>query len=213
MTRIKICGITNMEDALFCAEAGADLLGFIFYPGSKRYITPEAAAPIVAALPATVTPVALMVNETSEAARRNAKCAGVKTLQLHGHEPSETLAALRDFTVIKGIHVDQSFDPASLGACNADAILLDTATPAYGGSGVSFDWSLAKAARPCVRQLFLAGGLTPENVGEAIAMVQPDVVDLCSGVEATPGKKDFTKVQAFIAAVRAADKIMQVTRV
>jgi phosphoribosylanthranilate isomerase len=211
MTRIKICGITNLEDALFCTEAGADMLGFIFYPGSKRYIAPEAAAPIIAALPANVTPVGLTVNETSESTHRKANVAGVRTVQLQGNESSTLCKELRDFTIIKCIHVDKFHDLSGISAYDVDAILLDTATPAYGGSGMTFDWTFAKTARPYVRQLFLAGGLNSENVADAITVVQPDAVDLCSGVELKPGKKDHEKVRSFIAAVRAADKTKQVS--
>jgi len=201
--RVKICGITRLEDALAAARLGADALGFNFWPGSKRFITPAAARAIVRALPPFVTPVGVFVDAGRDELLSAAAVSGVQVLQLHGDEPPE-LARSLPMPILKAIRVA---GPASLEAMDrwpsAAGFLLDAPAPGYGGSGQTFDWAVAAdAARRAT--VLLAGGLTPANVAEAIRAVRPFAVDVASGVEASPGVKDAALVAAFLAAARAA---------
>jgi len=201
--RIKICGITRLEDALLAARLGADALGFNFWPGSKRFIAPAAARAIVRALPPFVTTVGVFVDAGRDELLSAAAVSGVQVLQLHGDEPPE-LARSLPMPLLKAIRVS---GPASLDAIDrwpgAAGFLLDAAAPGYGGSGLTFDWSLAsEAARRAT--VLLAGGLTPDNVAGAIRAVRPFAVDVASGVESAPGLKDAERLAAFITAARAA---------
>lgn len=202
MVKVKICGITNPDDALFSIKAGADALGFNFYPRSPRYIEPSAAAKIVALLPEDVLRVGVFVNETVERIVEIAKIVGLNALQLHGDETPEFVAELRqrlDLVIIKALRVRPEFQPKDAASFAADAILLDAFSAAeYGGTGEIFDWTTAKEVRNIVKNLYLAGGLTPENVGTAIHSVGPDAVDACSSLEKTRGIKDHERVKAFI---------------
>jgi phosphoribosylanthranilate isomerase len=205
MVQIKICGITNLEDALACADAGADLLGFNFYCGSPRYITPEDTRRIVVQLPAAILTVGVFVN--AGAARdvaRLAEIAGVAAVQLHGNESPSYCRELSGRFVIKALSVGDGFDPQSAAEFEAYAVLLDSFDVRLrGGTGKTLDWSLARHTRKAVQKLFLAGGLGPENVAEAVASVQPYGVDACSGLESSLGRKDIARVRAFIKAIRA----------
>jgi phosphoribosylanthranilate isomerase len=210
MTLVKICGITNLVDALASAEAGADVLGFNFYQKSPRYVAPAAAARIGEQLPEQILRVGIFVNEASPARVADlARAAKVTAVQLHGDETAEYCRALRDeFMVIKAMRVGRDFSPAQAETFDADAVLLDAfSTDAYGGTGRTFDWSMASEVRALVPRLFLSGGLAPENVAEAIAQVGPYAVDACSHLESAPGQKDLERVRAFVAAVRRADRI------
>jgi phosphoribosylanthranilate isomerase len=193
---VKICGITRLEDALAAAGLGADRLGFNFWPRSRRYLAPEAAAPMVAALPAGVLPVGVFVNPTLEELQRAVRLSGIRAVQLHGDEPPEFCAAV-GLPVVKGIRVRDAHSLAALVAYEVSAFLLDSATPGYGGSGTGFDWALAAEAAASV-PVWLAGGLTPENVAAAVSKVHPLGVDVASGVESAPGVKDPQLVEAFI---------------
>jgi len=195
---IKICGITNLADALLAVELGADALGFIFYRQSKRYIAPALVADISRVLPPFVTKVGVFVNESEAGIKQALTACRLDVVQLHGDE-------LPDFCrkfpvkVIKAIRVR---DESSLGAAteyDVDAILLDTYTSSErGGTGMTFDWTLAKKATKLLKpRIILSGGLTPENVGEAIRQVQPYAVDVASGVESEPGRKDTEKLRRF----------------
>lgn len=200
---VKICGITNPRDAAVAVEAGADWLGFVFYPPSPRYIEPAAARLITDDLPDHVQAVGVFVNEPNEQLRRIAEAAGLDILQVHGDESPEQLAELAEWQVIKALALRGSADLSRLQAFAGLPLLLDTPTPDYGGSGQVGDWNLAaEAARR--HAVILAGGLTPDNVGAAIAAVRPAGVDVSSGVEASKGRKDHDKVRAFVAAARAA---------
>jgi phosphoribosylanthranilate isomerase len=195
--RVKICGITSIADALHAADCGADALGLNFYSKSPRYVTAEQAREIIGELPPFVTPVGLFVNHPAEEIRRIAEFCGLGTVQLHGDEGPEDcrLAPLR---VIKALRVRDESSLAGLDRYPADAVLLDAWSAArYGGTGHTFNWQLAaRAARKwCI---ILAGGLTPENVADAVRTVRPFAVDVSSGVESAPGKKDPRKVAAFI---------------
>ena len=201
MVRIKICGITNLADALLAAELGADALGFIFYPQSPRKVEPEMARAIIAQLPPFVAAVGVFVDEEAAMVRYLAARVGLEWVQLHGQESPEYCRGL-GCKVIKGFRIR---DEASLRLLAdyqgvAQALLLDTYKPGQaGGTGESFDWRLAREARKYGR-IILAGGLRPENVAQAIAAAQPDAVDAASGTEASPGKKDPVKLRAFFKA-------------
>jgi len=201
--KVKICGITNLEDALFATGCGADALGFIFYPKSPRSITPEKAAAIIAKLPPFITTVGVFVNEEQRRIREILEKTGLKALQLHGEEPPEACGIWTP--VIKSFRVSDFVDLKLLEQYrNASAFLLDTFSKTeYGGTGRIFNWDIAVEAKALGR-IILAGGLTPENIEEAVRRVRPYAVDVSSGVEAEKGKKDFIKVKEFIGKARAA---------
>ena len=202
MVRVKICGITNGEDACCAVEHGADALGFNFYPPSPRYILPEVAGEIVRRLPPFVTPVGVFVNEEREQIEAVVASAGLRAIQLHGDEPPEACLG-HSVPVIRAARVGDRFDPENLKAFPVDTFLLDTAKAGlYGGTGKTFDWGLAREAATCGR-IILSGGINPDNVAEAIRAVRPYAVDVNSGVEAEPGRKDPHKLAAFCRAVRS----------
>ncbi len=202
MVRIKICGITNLEDALLAAELGANALGFIFYAKSPRSVAPEAAREIIQQLPPFVVSVGVFVDAEAAAVQDLAARVGLDWVQLHGAETPEYCRSLGR-RVLKGVRIK---DEASLQDLQAyrgavQAFLLDTYKKGQtGGTGETFDWHLAKAAQP-YGPIVLAGGLTPANVARAIKMAQPQAVDVASGVEAAPGRKDPEKLRAFFKAV------------
>ena len=208
MTLVKICGVTNLEDALLCVGAGADMLGFNFYPRSPRYVAPEIARDIIARLPASVVTVGVFVNEESpRRVEELATLANVAAVQLHGDEPAAYCRALEGRLVIKALRVATDFAPESAASCGTRAVLLDAySRDLYGGTGDVFDWSAARRVRALVPQLFLAGGLGPHNVSAAVRAVAPYAVDACSLLERAPGLKDMERVRAFVAAVRQADE-------
>ncbi len=202
MSRVKICGITNLEDALVAVEAGAFALGFNFYARSSRYISPSEARSIIEQLPAKILSVGVFVNEESpEEVARICDEARIAAVQLHGDESPAYCHALDDRFVIKALRVHQGFAPESVLEYETDAILLDAFDEtARGGTGRTFDWEVARRVSRLVPALFLAGGLAPENVLEAIAAVRPFAVDACSRLESAPGKKDRALVRDFIRA-------------
>jgi len=206
-TRIKICGLTRLEDALRAADLGAAALGFNFYPPSPRYIEPAAARAIIRRLPPFVDAVGVFANET-DAGRviSLAREAGVTTVQVHG--PSfPALDELQEvFTLVVAVAVREGFKPEELRKIKSSAYLLDAYDPDRpGGTGRTFDWSVAREAKQ-YGSIILAGGLTPENVAGAVREVRPFAVDVASGVESAPGIKDPAKLQAFFAAVAEADR-------
>lgn len=204
MTLVKICGITNLSDALAAVEAGADILGFNFYEPSPRYISPEEARQIIGQLPDRVISVGVFVNETLPQIRTIANTAKITTLQLHGDESPAFCNELRDHNIIKAFRVGNNFDPQQTLEFEVKSIMLDTSHPELrGGTGIVFDWSIAVGVRDLGRELFLAGGLSPENVAGAIKTVTPFAVDACSSLEVQPGKKDPRRVAEFVAAVRS----------
>jgi phosphoribosylanthranilate isomerase len=204
MVKIKICGITNLEDALLAAELGADALGFIFYPKSPRYVAPETAQRIMAQLPPFVTSVGVFVDEEASQVRELAARAGLDWIQVHGQESPDYCRSLGR-RVIKGFRIKDGGSLAELEPYRGaiQAYLLDTyKTGQVGGTGETFDWELAREAKK-YGQIILAGGLTPENVTQALSVAQPHAVDTASGTEAAPGKKDPARLRRFFAAVRA----------
>lgn len=221
MTWIKICGTTNLEDALAAVEAGADALGFVFAPSPRR-ISPRDAARITAALPASVEKIGVFVNQSAELVLATIQKAGLTGVQLHGEEDGRYARRLRErngqLRVIKAISMREVGEGKGKGLAMAtregaagsfSALLLDSGSPAKrGGTGTAFDWQeAAPMARLLGRkfELIIAGGLNPENVGKALRTFQPWGVDVVSGVEQVLGTKNKEKLQAFIAAVRAAD--------
>lgn len=206
MCRVKICGITNLEDALLAAELGAQALGFIFYAKSPRAITPAAARQIITQLPPLVLSVGVFVNEAAALVMEVAEMVRLDWVQLHGEEPPEYCRYLSR-NVLKAIAMQDrsSLDRMKPYQGCVRAFLLDThKTGQKGGTGETFDWSLAREAGEN-GAIVLAGGLNPENVGAAIREVSPLAVDVASGVEAAPGKKDHARLRAFFNAVAAAE--------
>ena len=207
---VKICGITTPEDARLAVEAGADALGFVFWPMSPRRVDPAAAAAIARELPPFVLRVGVFVNTPRQEMARIAEAVGLDILQLHGDEPPEALIGLPR-RAIKAVRVGRGFvaDDASRYVSVTAGLLVDTRlagdTQAPGGSGVPFDWSLVKGLATRVPFLVLAGGLTPAHVAEAVRAVRPHAVDVASGVETLPGRKDPARVRAFVAAARAVE--------
>lgn len=205
MVRVKICGITNLDDALVAVEAGADALGFVFYPESPRCVTPEKAAEIIRSLPPFVQTVGLFVNEAAARINAMARECGLDIVQLHGDEPPE-FCGLVERRVIKAFRIKEiaSLDP--IRNYRVSAHLLDAYSPsAYGGTGLTFNWDVAKMAKS-FGPVILAGGLTPGNVAEAVAAVEPFAVDVSSGVETSPGKKDPARVREFIRRAKEASR-------
>jgi phosphoribosylanthranilate isomerase len=206
--RVKVCGITNIGDAAFAVESGADALGFIFYPKSKRFVKPEQVREIVSELPPFVTTVGVVVNEIREDVERIADTAGLDALQIHGDE-SPDLCVGYTRPAIRAIRVGAVFGPeqiAPYAEVGVDTFLLDKAKDGfYGGTGETFDWTAAVLAKDYGR-VILSGGMTPYNVEDGVAAVAPYAVDASSGVEAEPGKKDHAKVSAFIENVRRAGR-------
>lgn len=204
MVKVKICGITNWTDARHAVESGADFLGFNFYRGSSRYIAPAKARRIIEKLPNRILAVGVFVNAKEEEIREIARSVGLDQLQLHGDESPDLVARLgRRLPVIKALRVKKPFRTSELKRFErASAILLDAFdSRSRGGTGKTFDWKIAKHAAAKGR-VFLAGGLNPENVRDAIRAAHPYAVDICSGVESVPGKKDPERVKALIEAVR-----------
>lgn len=199
MTRVKICGITSLEDALAACEAGADALGFVFAEEAKqrnRYIEPEQTQRIVEQLPAWVTTVAVVVDEPLDRLREYLTF--LDRVQLHGDEPEEVAQAL-GHRAIRAFRVGPGFSIMELRRRASSTILLDAYAPgAHGGTGRTFDWNTAREAVAAGMRVILAGGLTPENVGEAVRQVRPYGVDTSGGVERVPGKKDHERIRAFI---------------
>lgn len=207
-TRIKICGLTRESDVDAAVAAGADALGFVFYPKSPRFVTPARAAELARRVPPFVSITALFVNAAPQEIAVVLAQVPVSLLQFHGDE-TETACKHWQRPYLRAARVRPGMDllQYALGFSSAQGLLLDAFVDGYGGGGETFDWSLIPPALP--RPLVLSGGLTPENVGEAIRAVRPVAVDVSSGVEASKGIKDAVKMAAFVAAVRAADEEMK----
>jgi phosphoribosylanthranilate isomerase len=198
---VKICGITSEEDALLAVAMGADAVGFVF-AASPRQIAPQKAADIVKRLPTEIVTVGVFRDDTRQRVVDTVNHTGLRAAQLHGHESPGDSHWIRQRVslVVKAFAAgDPALDAAD--DYGADAILVDSATP---GSGEVFDWSLAEGA-PSNRRIILAGGLTPDNVADAVKVVRPWGVDVSSGVESTPGRKDASRMRAFVGAAKAAE--------
>nr|WP_275951034.1 phosphoribosylanthranilate isomerase [Desulfuromonas sp. AOP6] len=197
IARVKICGITSGEDAQVAVRCGADALGFVFYPGSPRCVRPQDVKRIVAGLPPFVTTVGLFVNEEPGRVAKILDMCGLDVAQLHGDEAPAT-CALPPYRVIKAFRVQDQSSLSILPAYDVSAFLLDSyVAGSYGGTGQRFNWDIAAEAASRY-PVILAGGLTPENVAAAVERVRPYAVDVSSGVECSPGRKDPDKVAAFV---------------
>jgi phosphoribosylanthranilate isomerase len=204
MVKVKICGITNLDDALAAVDYGADALGFVFFKGSPRYISPENASSIIRNLPPFVQTIGVFVDESPEHIMTTVGAAGIGLVQLHGDEPPE--ACRVHGRIIKAIRVKslESLSPLQQFREHVSAFLLDTYTPdKLGGTGMIFNWDVAAEAKRFGR-IILAGGLTADNVAEAVGHVRPYGVDVSSGVELTKGKKDLQKMKLFIERAKGA---------
>lgn len=209
MTKIKICGITNLEDARLALDLGADEIGFNFYARSSRYLAPEAAKVIVEGLPGGVATVGVFVNMSIRGVLDVSKTVGLSSIQLHGDEDHEFVRSIRQqagIRIIKVLRVGASVSFVHDPFRDAHAILLDSYSPKErGGTGRTFDWTVAKEISELFSTVYLAGGLNADNVVEAIQTVRPYAVDVASGVESCRGKKDAEKMKRFIEAVRNAE--------
>jgi phosphoribosylanthranilate isomerase len=202
--RVKICGITTVADGLAAVHAGADAVGLVFWPRSPRFVGRDLARTIARALPPFVLRVGVFVDAPRDELARTADEVGLDLLQLHGSEPAEAFQGLPR-RALKAVRVGDGFDPAEAlrFAGRADGVLLDTKWYGLpGGTGRAFDWSAVRPVREAVSFLVLAGGLTPANVRAAVEAVGPDAVDVSSGVESSPGRKDPEKMRTFVAAVK-----------
>jgi phosphoribosylanthranilate isomerase len=202
--KIKICGLTNVEDALDAVAAGADFLGFVLWERSLRHVTVETAREIARQLPPSTPRVGVFVDATVEQVIFSLRVCNFAALQFHGQESP---AYCQHFGVmtIKAFRIRDAASLSAMSGYDTDAFLLDSQVEGRpGGTGETFDWPLAAQAKKFDKPIFLAGGLTPQNVAAAIRAVQPFAVDVSSGVEVSPGKKDPQKMRDFVAAVRAA---------
>jgi phosphoribosylanthranilate isomerase len=213
--RVKICGVSSVEDALAAAEAGADAIGLNFYAPSKRYVEEQVAAEIVRALPAKIRKIGLFVNESPERIEGLRQRVGFDAVQLHGDEPASDIALLRGVPIVKafrlaageGAKVEQYVAACAEQKAQLAAVLIDAyQTGSFGGTGQTADWLAAAELRERLAEtrLILAGGLTHANVAAAVKAVQPFGVDTASGVESSPGKKDLALVRQFVSASREA---------
>ncbi len=224
--RVKVCGVTTPTDALAAVEAGADAIGLLFFAGSRRHVSFRTASGIVSELPRTVAVVGVLVNPTTDDLRRAAEEVGLDAVQLHGDEtpefvsslvlparrtsgltgflPPAEVAASSRLGVIKAFRVRDASTLSELPRYETDLWLLDSFAPdKMGGTGTAFAWNLAAEANKLGRPIVLAGGLTPHNVAEAVRTVHPHAVDVSTGVESSPGRKDRRLLQAFIEAARS----------
>ena len=196
--KVKICGIRSLEEAEAALEAGADALGFNFWKPSPRYVEPEAAREIIARLSPITASIGVFVNEERDRILDLASELRLSAVQLHGDETPEFCESLRPIKTIKAIRVSQDFDLKLIRSYHVDMVLLDANIQgSYGGTGQCIDWRIAIEAKR-LAPIILAGGLTAENVRDAITHVRPAAIDVCSGVEAEPGRKDSNKLRRFM---------------
>lgn len=196
MIRVKICGITTNEDAAYAVYEGVSALGFNFYPKSPRYIDPDKAAKIIAGLPPFVSAVGLFVNEAEETVSEIVNVTGIDTLQFHGDESPEYCDLFSHLRTIKAFRIQTAKDLEKLAHFDVNAYLLDSYHPEqYGGTGLSFAWQMLESVDSVRRsRLVIAGGISPDNVGQLMGHIKPYAIDLCSGVEHSPGVKDHSLV-------------------
>ena len=209
MTKVKVCGIANFEDGRLSLELGADMLGFNFYTKSPRHVSLRSAREIIAELKTDCLMVGVFVNESIDRILEAAALANLGAIQLHGDEPAQFVDALlkrTDCKIVKACRVTEDFEWEDAVDYDAHAILLDAYSPHdRGGTGKTFDWEVAKTVSKFVDELWLAGGLTPDNVRDAIAEVQPFAVDACSSLESAPGVKDPEMLRRFITEAKRND--------
>jgi phosphoribosylanthranilate isomerase len=207
--KVKVCGITSYEDAVMALDQGVDALGFNFFTRSPRYMRPEDARSVIRRIPPFAITVGLFVNvDEPDQVSIAARIAGVQVLQLHGDETPQYCRALADWPLIKAVRVGENGIPSGLEEYPVQAFLLDARDDVlFGGTGKSFDWSVARDMQR-IHPILLAGGLRPDNVREAIRIVAPYGLDVCSGVECAPGKKDAGKLRQFMDEVRNVDRVL-----
>jgi phosphoribosylanthranilate isomerase len=211
MSRVKtkICGVRTREEAQVAAGAGADALGFNFWPRSARYIEPRAAREVITGLSPSLCTVGVFVNEEANRIQDIAAELGLSAVQLHGDETPEFCDQFGSVRTIKALRVGRDFDLRSIEDYRVDMILLDSGKEgSYGGTGLKFDWRIAIKAKRIGPPIILAGGLTIENVSDAITHVRPAAIDVCSGVEAEPGRKDLEELRRFMAIVARANALI-----
>lgn len=205
-TKVKICGITNLGDALDAVECGADALGFNFYRLSKRFVTPERVREMVINLPQEVLKTGVFVNESAHQIAKLAEITKLDAVQLHGDESPDFADELRLYSslpIIKAFRVSSVQVIEEISKYQVDGVLLDTdSTTDLGGTGETFDWKIAKLVTDIYPKTYLAGGLSAENVADAIGIVRPYAVDACSLLESEPGKKDHDKVASFVSVAK-----------
>ena len=201
ITRIKICGITNIEDAHAAVDLGADALGFIFVPDTPRYVEPQTAEQIISDLPPFITTVGVFADASIETVSETIQFCGLRAAQLHGSETPDYCNIVRKrcrVPIVKAFRVKDRHSLSRISEYKVSAYLLDTYVKGKkGGTGETFNWDMAKEAKEYGR-IIMAGGLTPQNVAQAIRHVEPYAVDVGSGVEASPGRKNHAKIKAFI---------------
>lgn len=203
MVKVKICGITNLEDALSSIEAGCDALGFVFYRKSSRYISPVKAKDIITKLPSRVVKIGIFADAKEKTIKRIAKFCKLDMLQFHGKESPSFCARFKKYKIIKTFRVKGKLDHGKIMKYRPFAYLFDTFVPStMGGTGKKFNWKLIRHLNHIEQPVFLSGGLTCANVRQAIRAVRPSWVDVSSSVEKLPGKKHHKKVQKFIKAVK-----------
>lgn len=206
--KVKICGIRSIEEAEAAIEAGADALGFNFWRQSPRYIEPQVAARMIERLAPMTSTVGVFVNEESGRILDIASSTKLSAVQLHGDETPEFCGSLAAVKTIKAIRVGQDFDLGLISSYRVTMVLLDSnIAGSYGGTGRRFDWRIAIEAKR-LAPIILAGGLTSENVWDAITHVRPAAIDVCSGVEAEPGRKDLKKLRDFMSIVAQANAVI-----
>ncbi len=199
MVKIKICGITNIEDAQFCADIGVDAIGFIFYNKSKRYIEPKEAKKIVSSLPPFIIKVGVFVNEKKDKIISITEEVGLNVIQLHGNETPQFCTEIsKNFPVIKSFPISEPDDINRITEYTNVTPLFDTKSKDYGGTGNTFDWNLLFPIKDKIKYFILAGGLTASNVKDAIKLFNPYAVDISSSVEKEAGKKDYKKIEEFV---------------
>ncbi len=203
--KVKVCGITNLEDALAGFFAGADALGFVFYKKSPRYICPDKAANISGILPKKIKRVGVFVDEKVSTVKKIAKLCGLDMLQFHGQESVQYCEKFKGYKVIKAFRISGKKDIEGISKYKTFAYLFDSfSKDRFGGTGNKFNWKILQQAATIKPVVFLSGGLTAGNVGKAVALLKPDWVDVSSSLELNPGKKDYKKMRKFIQRVRSA---------
>jgi len=203
LVKVKICGITNLEDALSSIEAGCDALGFVFYKKSSRYISPVQALEIIKKLPDRVVKIGIFANAKEGTIKRIAKFCKLDMLQFHGNESPSFCSRFKKYKIIKAFRIKDKLDYAKIMKYRPFAYLFDTFVPStMGGTGEKFDWKLIRHLNHIEQPVFLSGGLTCANVRQAIRTVRPSWVDVSSSVEYVPGRKHHKKVKKFIKAVK-----------
>jgi phosphoribosylanthranilate isomerase len=204
MVRVKICGITNLSDALQSVDSGCDALGFVFYKKSPRYISPEKARRIIRHLPKNIVKIGVFADSREKRIKKIAKLCKLDILQFHGSESAQFCRKFKNYKIIKAFRIKDRIDLQNILKHKSFAYLFDTFVKSkIGGSGKRFNWKILRNTGGIKQPIFLSGGLNARNVKKAIKVAHPDWVDVSSGVESGPGRKDYRKVKEFIAAAKS----------